>query len=154
MGFAVSGATVVVFIGLLISASVLYGTVWESYESIDDARQITSEQQLDRQNTDVDVTFVDAGTDNLGDLTVDVENTGSTTLTVGETNVVVDNHIVTSDLGTRAVDGDTSTDLWQPGETLRVTVTRAELDALLGSGVPVERVKVVSDAGVSDTEVL
>lgn len=154
MGFAVSGATVVVFIGLLISASVLYGTVWESYESIDDARRTINEQHLDRQNTDVNVTYVDAGTDDLGDLTVDVENTGSTTLTVGDTDLVVDNNIVTTDLGTRTVDGDAATDLWQPGETLRVTVTRAELDTLLGSNVSVARVKVVSDAGVSDTEVL
>lgn len=154
MGFAVSGATVVVFIGLLISAGMLYGTAWQSYESVDDAQQEQSERLLERQNTEIDVTAVDAGTDDLGDLTVDVENTGSATLTVSGTDFLVDNRYVTDDRGTRTVDGDSSTDLWQPGETLQLTVTRGELDALLGSGVPVERVRVTADRGVSDTEVL
>jgi flagellar protein FlaF len=153
MGFGVSGATAVVMLGLFISAGLIYDAASTSYERVDEAEDDHDERLLDRRNTELTTTNVSAGTDDLGNLTVSVENTGSTTLSVEDTDLLVDNVLAPkSGNVTWAVGGDETTDAWLPGETLNVTVPRETLDSMLGSGVPPERVKLVTETGVSDVE--
>jgi len=87
----------------------------------------------------IDVTY-----DSTGDsLTITVENTGSTELAVSDVDVLVDNSYQT---GYRtAVEGDTTTDLWLPRETLAINAT---VDTA-PSGV-----KIVTGPGVAATEVV
>ena len=94
---------------------------------------------MDQRNTDVglDATSYDSGS---GTLTVAVNNTGGTTLSVGDTDLIVDNAY--ADRTTR-VDGNSETDLWLPGETLTFEASVAAQPS---------RVKVVTGAGVAVTE--
>lgn len=142
MGFSVSGATAVVFVGLLVSAAVAFPTLERSTERRTDAIDAHGERSLDRLNTDIDL--VNATYDSLDDeLTVYVRNNGTTTLSANATDLLADGAYITPD---RQVEGETR-DVWAPGEVLRFR-------AGTGQG-PLEtaptRVKVVAENGVATT---
>ncbi|MFC7177019.1 fla cluster protein FlaF [Halosegnis marinus] len=139
MGFSVSGATAVVFIGLLVSAATLYPAVDRFTERRSDALSANDERALARQNTAVAITNTDSPTLTDDRLTVEIENTGANTLSVDAVDLLVDGEYVTPDETT--VDGDAATDVWAPGETLVVNV-----DGLDGN-----RVKVTTGPGVAAT---
>lgn len=152
MGFGVSGATAVVVVGLFVSAGLFYDAASTSYEVVDEAEDARAEALLDQRNTAV--TVANAAIQPPGNaLLVTVNNTGSTSVSVPETTLLADNVVVPHDgNATWAVEGDTETAVWLPGETLEVTVSRAWLDDTFGEGSHPDRVKVVTDTGVSDTE--
>jgi flagellar protein FlaF len=143
MGFSTSGATVIVFVGLLIGFGTLYPTVEGAGERISDARSDRDDRSLRQQNTALVVagTAYDATNDTL---TVSVNNTGSTTLSVDRTDLLVDGRYQVPD--TFAVAGTENRTVWTPGSQLELTVT----------GVTSEpsRVKVVSGPGVAAFEVI
>jgi len=141
MGFSVSAASVVVFIGVLISVSLLYTTAANNAEVLTDARSDAQERALEQRNTDLNVTDVSY---DGSVLVVNATNTGSTTLSVDDTDVVVDNRFEPGTV-TKVAGGDPAATLWVPGETLRVEV---DLEA-----AP-DRVRVVTAPGVSETEVV
>ena len=138
MGFGVSGASAIIFLGLLIAGVTMYSTADATVERVSEARDDDAERLLDRRNTDIDVanaTFVN-GTDTL---TIAVENTGSTTLSVNDTTLLVNNTY--RSLTGASVDGVTATDLWEPGAVLRLN---ASTDVWSSS-----RVTIVTENGVS-----
>lgn len=138
MGFSTSGTTVVVFVGVLIAFSAFYTSANGAYEDVMDATAARHERVLDRANTDVSI--ANASYDATNDtLTVLVDNTGSRSLSVADTTLLVDGQYVTPDATT--VDGDAGTDVWPPGEQLTITVNRS---------TALDRIKVVTDAGVAD----
>lgn len=137
MGFSVSASAAIVFVGFVVAFTTLYPVAANGFERVNDARSDSEERALERENTDVELANVsyDAGAD---ELTVRVNNTGTTDLSVNDTDVLVDN---THWVGTRSVDGDASTDVWLPGETLTVTISNVTIEP--------NRVTVVADHGVS-----
>ena len=139
MGFGVSGASAVIFLGLFLAAGTLYATTSQTAERVADARDDDSERLLDQRNTAINVTDA-VHRANADEFNVTVENTGTTTLAVNDTTVLADNEYVSTANAT--VDGASETDLWAPGATLRLTVNR--------SSAP-ERVKVVTETGVADS---
>lgn len=141
VGFSVSGATAIIFVGAFISVGMAYSAASNGHEVVSDAQSSVHEDALARQNTALNVTNASYTS---GSLTVKVENAGSTALSVNDTDVVVDNQYVAS-FGSRTVDGDAQTDLWLPGETLTVTKSLAQRPS---------HVKVVTEHGVSETVVL
>lgn len=139
MGFSVSGAAAVVFIGVLVSAAALYPAVDGYTEQRSDAIADREERALDRQNTAVRI--VNATYDQAtGELTVEAANTGTTTLTVGEVDLLVDGDYDTPPAGSIIVAGSSTTDVWAPGERLTVTTDT--------SAAP-DRVKLVTGPGVA-----
>lgn len=155
MGFGVSGATAVVVVGLFVSAGLFYDAASTSYEAVGDAEAARAEALLEQRNTAIGV--ADAGVQPPGNapLVVTVNNTGSTGVSVPETTLLADNVVVPHDSNaTWAVEGDSTTDVWLPGETLEVSVSRTWLDDTFGTGVDPARVKVATDTGVSDTGVV
>jgi len=138
MGFSVSGATVIVFIGILVSAAAFYPAIDRFTERRSDAIDAREERSLDRQNTAVSVSSATA-TGTPSTLTVTVENDGASTLAVSRVTLLVDGEYVTPDDTT--VEGDATTDVWASGETLTLTV-----EDTTGS-----RVKVVTGPGVATT---
>ncbi|MGQ4555853.1 fla cluster protein FlaF [Halobellus sp. GM3] len=138
MGFGVSGSTAIIFLGVLVATGTLYPAVAGSAEQISDARDGDREDLLDRRNTALSVTSVVYNASE--NLTVEVKNTGTTTLSVGETSLLVDNEYVIPDA--TAVGGDTSTDVWGADQTLVLNVTDP------GAEEP-DRVKVVAENGVA-----
>jgi flagellar protein FlaF len=140
MGFSVSGAAAVIFIGLLVSAATLYPAVDRYTERRSEAMDAKNERALAQQNTAVEPINATYNT-TTGDLNVTVENTGATTLTVPAVDLLADGEYVPLG-GNTSVDGDGTTDLWAPGEGLRITVER---------GTAPDRIKLVSGPGVAVT---
>lgn len=147
MGFSVSGATVILFIGAFISFSIAYGAVNNGVERVSDAYQEDTDRVLEQKNTALNITDTTVANTGTGlYLNLTVNNTGATSLDVEDTDVLVDGSFVTgADVETEEIDGDGDTDLWLPGESLFVNVSVA---------TEPERVKVVTGPGVAETEVI
>lgn len=143
MGFSTSGATVVIFVGLLIGFGTLYPTAETAGERISDAESAHDDRTLRQQNTALVVagTAYNATNDTF---TVSVNNTGSTTLSVNRTDLIVDGRYRTP--ATFAVAGTKNRTVWTPGSQLELTVTGVTNEP--------DRVKVVSGPGVAAFEVL
>lgn len=120
MGFSVSGSFAVVFLGALIAFSMVYTAGANGFERVNDAREDQSERVIERHNIGLEVANVTYFGSN-DTLRVTVNNTGTTSLSVNATDVIVDNTYLTN--GTRSVAGDADTDLWLPGEQLTVEVS-------------------------------
>jgi flagellar protein FlaF len=141
VGFGVSGSTAVIFLGVLIATGTLYTAAAGSAEQVSDARDTEQEELLDRRNTAIDVDSVVYNTSASNDtLLVTVTNDGSTTLSVDDTSLLVDNEYVVPNV-TR-VDGDTETDVWAPDQSLVFETSN--------DSTP-DRVKVVAENGVAAT---
>ncbi|WP_435174441.1 fla cluster protein FlaF [Halorussus sp. AFM4] len=142
MGFSVSGATVVLFLGIVISFGIAHAAVNNGVEAVNDAYRDSADKELSQQNTAIEI--ADAHVANQGgdlQLNVTVNNTGTTTLSVEDTDILINGTYTSHDsMETLAVDGDTDTDLWLPGESLYFE------DNLTSAPV---RVKVVTESGVS-----
>jgi flagellar protein FlaF len=143
LGFSVSGSAAIVFVGIFLAFSSAYTASANGFERVTDAKSAVDEEALERQNTALSLTNAtyDAGTDTL---TVEAVNEGTTTLDVGAVDLLVDN-AYRDDFATRTVDGDDSTDLWLPGERLRLEVNASSQPS---------RVKIVTGPGVAATEVI
>jgi flagellar protein FlaF len=139
MGFSVSGATVVVSIGLLVSAATLYPALDRYGERRVEAVDGDHERALDRQNTALGAANAthDPDTERL---VVTVENTGTTALDVGRVDLLVDGRYRATPAANVTVAGDADTATWLPGERLRVVVDQPAAPA---------RVKVVTGPGVA-----
>ncbi|WP_049987673.1 hypothetical protein [Halobellus rufus] len=141
MGFGVSGSTAVIFLGVLIASGTLYTAAAGSAEQISEAREEHDEDLLDRRNTDLEVTNA-VYNDSTDALEIDVENTGTTTLSVNGTSVLVDNvHQVQFSTTVESDSGsDADTDVWGAGQTLVIDVT---------VDTTPDRVTVVAENGVA-----
>ncbi|WP_136588905.1 fla cluster protein FlaF [Salinigranum halophilum] len=138
MGFGVSGATAIIFLGLFIAGGTLVTTTSATFEEVDEARDDRQEHLLDRRNTEIAVQSA-VYNSTTGTLRLSVSNEGATTLSVNGTTVLVDNEYEPTTAA--AVDGIATTDLWEPGETMTLNLSRPEPT----------RVKIVTEQGVADT---
>ena len=140
MGFSVSGSTAVILVGLLISAGTLYPALDHYTEQRADALTARSERALTQQNTALETGAVTYNT-TTSELTVTVQNTGASTLAVSKLDLLVDGSYQALPAAATAVDNDTMTDVWAPGEpmtiTLTVTSTPSRIKLVTGPGVAV-----------------
>lgn len=145
MGFSVSGATVVIFLGLFISFGMAYTAANNGMERVNDAYEGSQSDALEQQNTAVSVVSTSVGnTANGTYLTVGVNNTGSTTLSVNDTDILIEGvYRPHTEMETLNVSGKNDTSLWLPGETLQFNVS-------VSTATP--RVKVVTESGVAAAE--
>lgn len=141
MGFSVSGSFVILLLGLFIAVSAVYTSGGNAVERFADARDDQTERFDAVYDTGINITSVTVSS--LGcDVTVAVNNTGSTTLSVAETTLMFDNSPQANWRDGATVGGDATTDLWLPGEQLEVT--RSDL-----SNAP-NSTAVVTKRGVTD----
>ncbi|WP_117594544.1 flagellin [Haloprofundus halophilus] len=119
MGFSTSAAATIIFIGVLLSFGFLYPVVEQNLEAHTEAFDDRDDRSLTQRNTDI---AFDSATyyPDTETLVVSVNNTGTTTLRVDETDLLVDGEIRTG-YDTEVDDGPDRT-LWVPGETLTMTV--------------------------------
>ena len=149
MGFSVSGATVILFLGIFISFGIAYTAANDGFERVEDAYTDSTDDELTRKNTEIAIG--DASVANEGGqlyLNVTVNNTGSTVLSVNDTDILIDGNYIphTSEkMVTLEVEGNDATDVWLPGESLQFNVSVESEPA---------RVKVVSGPGVAASEVV
>lgn len=130
----------VLFIGLFVAVGIAYPTVQAAYDERRTAIQDRDERALDLRNTAIE--FKNVSYDGT-ELTVNISNNGSTTLSVQRSDLLVNGVLQGQrDLDSVSVDGNTDRKLWQPGEVLSIVVTPNEK--------PV-RVKFVTEQGVAIT---
>lgn len=139
---------------------MFYPAVTNGIEKVDTANQDTHDDALQKQNTAITITraeYVVRGPNAF--LAIEVENRGTTELSVNDTDILVDDgyftHAEISDSSgsSENVEGDDTTDLWLPGETYNIELGQSLIDQVLnGTSVNPERVKIVSGPGVADSQ--
>lgn len=144
MGFSVSGATAIVLLAGVIAFGIAFTAAANGFDVVSDAQDDRSDRFLDQQNSAIELTdqTFDATEEQL---TVEVENTGSAELAVSDTDLLLDGTLQTDEITATAVEDDEDTDLWLPGEVLEFSVDRETAP---------DRIKVVTETGVSDLEVV
>ena len=139
MGFSVSAATAVIFAGLFLALGIFYPAMVNSYERVQSADADQADQALAQADTAIEIDNTQAGT-------VNVTNRGSTVLPVTETDLVVDGAYQKRGTVTTKVDGNATTELWLPGETLTLEPT----GGLAGGS----QIRVVTKHGISASTVV
>jgi len=139
MGFSTSAAVAVVSIGFLISVGLLYPAVEQSVQDVSDATDNREDRMIDTRNSDAalhEVTY-----NNTTDvLNVTVNNTGTVTMDVAGTDLLVDGEIATT--RSTYVDGVADRELWVADEQLRIEardVTTAPDRIVVVTGPGIER---------------
>jgi flagellar protein FlaF len=130
----------ILFVAGLIVVGTAYPTMTAATERVQSAVDDRGDRSLSARNSDIafhNVTY-NASNDTL---VVWVNNTGSRTLAVGDTDVLV-NGSYQQGYETR-VAGDASRTVWVPGETLRIEISVSPEPG---------RVKVVTEFGIAITE--
>ena len=130
MGFSVSGSAAIIFIGLVVAVGIAVPPVVGSFGSLADAQGEQVDRGIDALNTEFEIESATYD-DDEDESTINVRNSGSTTLSGEKTSVLVDGQIEPG-----AVDDG----LWVPGETRTI-----EID-----GQP-DRVKIVAENGITET---
>jgi len=143
MGFSVSGSWVLLFVGTFAAFGTLYSTTANTAEQYEDNREFQREHLAEIQGTALSITSVSLADGVSCGVNVSVENTGETTLSIDETDLLYDNEYQVGWQSNAEVNGDGSTDIWRPGQTLSISD-----DDLLEAP---DRIKVVSGPGVADT---
>lgn len=140
MGFSTSGAMAVLFVGLLVAVGIAYPVLETAHDRRASAIDDRDERALDIRNTGVAIDEIETVDEEI--VLIRVENTGTTTLSVDETDLLINgDYIERSEYETEVNEEDR--DLWQPGETLEV------FDLEDGDG---NRVKIVTENGISVAE--
>ena len=139
MGFSTSGATAIIFVGVLVAVGIAYPVLQTAHEERTTAIDERDDRALEMRNTAIDLE--NASYDGT-DLTVNATNTGSSTLSVPATDLLVDGAFVADGDRTETVDGAADRETWQPGETLSITVAVDDEP---------DRVKLVTEYGVAAT---
>lgn len=148
MSFSVSGSFVIVLLGVFIAAGTVYATLWNTGERLADA-EADQRDRLDRlQGTSIAVDSV--GLISTVDCGVEIvaTNEGETTLALNRTDLLLDNAYESGWRTDAELDDETgstvsSTDLWFPGEQLRINAS--------GLDAAPERVRLVTGPGVADS---
>ena len=146
MGFSVSGSFAILVLAAFMAFGTLYPATANGFEQVTDATKVTYEDDLDRQNTAINVTI----NDQPGQLDVNVTNTGTTAIELNATDVIVDGtYIPREDLQRFRVPTNSNSELWLPGEKLWIRILQSNLP----DNDP-NRVKVVTEHGVADGAVV
>lgn len=138
MGFSVSGSAAIIFLAAFVSFGMLFTAGYGGFEQIEDARAGHAEKVLERQNTDIDIVNVTSADSESVNLTV--ENTGTETLVVNDTDVLLDGTYQVPD--STNVSDHQNPDIWAPGEELTMNITYSHSGSV--------RVTIVTGAGVAD----
>jgi len=145
MSFSVSGSFAIVCMGLFIAVGGVYATSGNTLERVADARADQSDRFDAVHDTEIVITSVAfSGSDSNCDVTLTVNNTGSTTLALNDTSHMVDNRYQTGWRDGATVGDDADTWLWAPGQQLEITTT--------GHPVSPDSVAVVTKTGVTDRQ--
>lgn len=140
MGFSTSGATMILFLGVLVSASVIIPSVERGMEDVFDAEDERNERVLDRRNAEIAIQNATYNATAPTSLSVNVTNAGSVTLSVDKTDLLLNGTLETPSATT--IDRVSGRSLWAPGETLQFVVDQPP-------GEPA-RVGIVTELGLRD----
>jgi flagellar protein FlaF len=145
MGFGTSGSALIIFTGLFLAVGTLYTATANVSEDLNEAGEAQHERHQLTQRTELNVTTA-TWNGAEGNLTVAINNTGETTLSVEHTDIIVDGtYVAVEEFERREVEGH-RTDVWRPDEQLVLEDT----DTIGGFESDPTRVKVVTETGIAD----
>lgn len=141
MGFSASGSAAIIFVGLGVAAGLTLPPIIGSFGSLASAQDDQADRAVNALNTEFNIAEAEyaAGTE---ELTLTLENTGSTTPTASRTTTLVDGLALSPPDITTAVDGDESATLWLPNQTLTITAEAVS--------EPPEQVKIIAENGIAE----
>jgi flagellar protein FlaF len=142
MGFSVSGATALLLVAFLLSFGAFYTASTGAFSQVQDAQTDQTDRTVETINTEIGIdsaTYNESGDQNLN---ITVNNTGASTLQLNDTSLLVDGNYVSDWQDAASIDGDSSSYLWLPQETLNISVSRSP---------DPQRVKIVTEFGVAAT---
>ena len=113
MGFSVSGAMVVILIGVLVAFGLMVPAVVDGFDRVSAAQDDRTDRLVDRMNADF---IVDSTQTPGGGFRITLVNTGSVGFSISSIDVLIDGEY--TEAYTTSVDGSEDTDLWLPGEEL------------------------------------
>ena len=142
MGFSVSGSAAIIFVGIIVAIGVAVPPVVGSFGSLAGAQGEQVDRGIDALNTEFEIESATYDDEN-NRLTLELVNTGSTTLSVAGTSVLLDGAIPAEDDVTTEADSDASAELWLPGQRLMIEIE--------GVTAQPDRVKVVAENGIAET---
>lgn len=137
MGFSVSGSTAVIFLGLVVSFGIALSAAQTTTSEITQSWNDGASDMLDQKNTEIEI--ADASFNSTSsNVTVNVTNTGTTTLDPDKVDLLIDGELKT-ERDADVVDAG-QTGVWLPGEKLVLFADRTggEPDAVIvvtGNGV-------------------
>lgn len=127
-GFSTSGATVIILIGAIIAAGMVIPAVDDATSDTGHALSEQQDRLVETKNTDFNVIIAEIDeppTDQQeGEMTVELENTGTKTFKISKIDTQIDGVLVDPDETT--VDGDETREYVAPGETLEATYPISE----------------------------
>ena len=123
MGFATSIAVVIIFVSLLITATVYYPLLLNSYKNLEESKNEKHEIQMEQLNTAIKII-------NITGNNITVSNNGTTVLNASKSDVLVDGVYTTYTV--------TPSGFWLPGENAVFVVSGNY-----------SRIKIVTENGVS-----
>lgn len=129
----------ILFVGVLIALSTAYPAMSAANERVQTAADERSDRGISERNSDIKLENATYNESNET-LVVWVTNTGSRTLSVNDTDVLVNG---TYRQGYETSVNGTNRSVWVPGETLRIELSESD---------PPARVKVVTEFGIAETE--
>lgn len=140
MGFSVSASTIIIFIGLVVSAGMLYGAWDYSQDTLTEGEEIKNQLHIDKQQTDIEI---------LGEtvehidqyLVFDAYNDGNAEHSLEHVSVVIDGEIKDGMVNEVFVKGHDDSGVWLPGDTIHMNVTVEETP---------DRIVLIVDNGVKD----
>lgn len=154
-------AFAIIAITVLVASGIVYSVAWNSVESVTDARDERLAQDRALLRTEVNVTMAvwnegDPLVDGDEFLHVHINNTGSTTLSVNASDLLIEGKYAnySADNVTVTVDG-VDTDVWAPGETLHVEIEDQYVESVLGlslTSAGPDRIKFVAGPGLAEWE--
>ena len=136
MGVSVAAAAVIITTGLLTAILIITATLSDTFTDLQDASDARNEKTAQRNGGAIRVDNVSKGAANI---TINVTNTGSTTLDLTSLQVLVNGTLQTANINTTSVAGANATKIWAPLEVLWIEVAvtpvvgeRVEVYALEG----------------------
>lgn len=139
-GFSTSASLLIIFVGVFIALGTIFASGSNAIDRVQQAENDQIEQHNTIQRTSINVTGSEW---NSGTLTIRANNTGTTTLSVNETDVLVDGEYVAVESFTSSVDGNTDTDRWNAQEQLVLSTDQF--------GTAPDRIKLVTETGLAGT---
>lgn len=139
MGFSVSASTLIIFLGVMVAMSAVYGAWNFSQNELETANDQAQTDRLEKFQTSIEI--VDTTYNVSGNkYTINVSNNGSVGLEANDTTIILDGDVVDATIKVKNHQGS---EHWLPGEFLIANVSISSEPS---------RTKVVAENGVSDVE--
>ncbi|MFW6375993.1 MAG: hypothetical protein ACOCZJ_02410 [Thermoplasmatota archaeon] len=125
MGFSVAGAGGIVFVALIVAASIMSGVVFTSLEDIEESAETNVDDWVRKGQTTFTIQNILYNRTN-NELTITVKNTGATVLNASKIDILKNGEMVNkNNINVDVVNKDGNR--WPPEENIKISIDDADL---------------------------